>query len=363
MFPNILSQRKTASALELLGFAADGGDSVMTRAMLTAGLGGGLQSSIVGPGSLPLQFFTPTRILGPDVGPTSVSSNSDIFAELVGREALRKSLLGHSPTFRDPRDAFSAPVPTLFSGANFVHQKVLNEAFQRGQDEALLSLLRSGVLGAPLLQGPPVMPPARLTEQSNVTVTPPVDTKAVALEALGTVGGERRKKNAPYFDASSLEDPDPLALTTRRTRGGVTEPFPEKLYRMLRETEEAGESDLISFFPHGRAFAIHHVERFCREVMPRYFKQSRLSSFQRQLNLYGFTRITSGPDTGGYYHELFLKGRPALVIHMRRVGVPKPTRIIRTNKPAVPAATPDFYSMAPVKNVEEECESKPAARK
>jgi hypothetical protein len=48
------------------------------------------------------------------------------------------------------------------------------------------------------------MPPARLTEQSNVTVTPPVDTKAVALEALGTVGGERRKKNAPYFDASSL---------------------------------------------------------------------------------------------------------------------------------------------------------------
>jgi hypothetical protein len=126
---------------------------------------------------------------------------------------------------------------------------------------------------------------------------------------------------------------------------------------MLRETEEAGESDLISFFPHGRAFAIHHVERFCREVMPRYFKQSRLSSFQRQLNLYGFTRITSGPDTGGYYHELFLKGRPALVIHMRRGGVPKPTRIIRTNKPAVPAATPDFYSMAPVKNVEEECES------
>jgi hypothetical protein len=128
---------------------------------------------------------------------------------------------------------------------------------------------------------------------------------------------------------------------------------------MLRETEEAGESDLISFFPHGRAFAIHHVERFCREVMPRYFKQSRLSSFQRQLNLYGFTRITSGPDTGGYYHELFLKGRPALVIHMRRGGVPKPTRIIRTNKPAVPAATPDFYSMAPVKNVEEDASLNP----
>lgn len=80
--------------------------------------------------------------------------------------------------------------------------------------------------------------------------------------------------------------------------------------------------------PHGRAFAIHHVERFCREIMPRYFKQSRLSSFQRQLNIYGFSRITtpeqdSGEPPCAYYHELFLKGRPALTIHMRRVGVPQ----------------------------------------
>jgi HSF-type DNA-binding len=71
---------------------------------------------------------------------------------------------------------------------------------------------------------------------------------------------------------------------------------------------------------------------------------AQLSSFQRQLNLYGFTRIASSPDTGGYYHELFLKGRRALVMHMRRDGVPKPPTSRRT-RAVKPAATPDFYSI------------------
>jgi hypothetical protein len=236
----------------------------------------------------------------------------------------------------------------------------VSEAYQRGREEAFLSLLRSGAVRQPTCVDPvpssPVAP--SLATSTNVALgtvadlVSPKDSNTRALETLGT--DARRKTNAPYFDASSLDDPDEGTLSNRRTRGGVTEPFPEKLHRMLRETLEIGKTDIISFYPHGRAFGIHHPERFCREIMPKYFKQSRLSSFQRQLNLYGFTRISSGPDCGGYYHELFLKGRPALSIHMRRVGVAQGTSTTkgcpRVSNAVVPTgATPDFYSMAPVK--------------
>ncbi|KAG7356802.1 HSF-type DNA-binding protein [Nitzschia inconspicua] len=108
---------------------------------------------------------------------------------------------------------------------------------------------------------------------------------------------------------------------SRRMRGGVIEPFPEKLHRLLLEVEAAGRADVISFVAGGRAFAIHKPEKFFKEIVPLYFRQSRLSSFKRQLNLYGFELINTGPARGGYYHELFVKDRPELCRRMRRVAV------------------------------------------
>jgi hypothetical protein len=99
-----------------------------------------------------------------------------------------------------------------------------------------------------------------------------------------------------YTDVSTSVDPAP---DTRRNRGGVTEPFPEKLHRMLDSAERERTTDVVSFFSHGRAFAIHKPRRFVQEIMPRFFRQTRLTSFQRQLNLYGFRRISQGPDNGG----------------------------------------------------------------
>lgn len=127
-----------------------------------------------------------------------------------------------------------------------------------------------------------------------------------------------------------------------RARGGVTAPFPLKLHRLLETAEKEQVSDIVSWLPHGRAFIVRKSKDFVSQVLPKIFKQSKLTSFQRQLNLYGFRRITrKGPDCGGYYHELFLRGRAFLCHKMIR------TKIKGTGfkAPSSPESDPHFYDM------------------
>ena len=281
---------------------------------------------------------------------------------LAARHDQEQRLSFARPNF-NPNQGFQDLPPQLFNQGNLLaglhamgmktpmaplqSESVLSEAYHRGKEDLLRSVLQGSNVDSLDMAMLPHQRFRMPTDTVDILANQAqVDPSSKALEALGTTSIERRKKNAPYFDASSLQDPDPQLLTNRRTRGGVTEPFPEKLHRVLQEVEENGEDDVIGFLPHGRAFAIHDPQRFCKDIMPNYFKQSRLSSFQRQLNLYGFTRITSGPDAGAYYHELFLKGRPALAIHMRRVGVASATSIQRSIRPT--GNNPDFYSMSAV---------------
>lgn len=124
-------------------------------------------------------------------------------------------------------------------------------------------------------------------------------------------------------------------------RGGVTVPFPTKLHIMLSRVDNEGLSHIVSWQPHGRCFVVHKPKEFVSEVMPTYFRQSKLTSFQRQLNLYGFSRITTGRDRGGYYHELFLRHKLFLCQSMSRIRI-KGTGI---KGKASPETEPDFYAM------------------
>lgn len=90
--------------------------------------------------------------------------------------------------------------------------------------------------------------------------------------------------------------------------------------------------DVICWMPHGRAFIVKKPKLFAVDVLPRFFKQTKYLSFTRQLNLWGFKRITKGLDGGAYYHELFLRGRPYLAMRMKRHKV-KGTGIKLTPNP------------------------------
>lgn len=101
--------------------------------------------------------------------------------------------------------------------------------------------------------------------------------------------------------------------------------------------------DIFSFLPHGRSFGIHKPGAF-EDIIKRFFKQSQLSSFRRQLNLYGFLRLTNGRDSGSYYHELFLRGRPLLALRMTRTRI-KGTKIRASSSPS---DEPKLYSYPPL---------------
>jgi hypothetical protein len=147
-----------------------------------------------------------------------------------------------------------------------------------------------------------------------------------------------------YHDHALDRDLEASAQSTKRRRGGVTVAFPLKLHAMLDQIEQDGHADVISWQPHGRCFVVHKPKEFVDNILQKYFKQSKLTSFQRQLNLYGFQRLTRGHDAGGYYHELFLRGKTFLCKKMTRTKV-KGTGFKAASSPE---DEPDFWHMPPV---------------
>jgi HSF-type DNA-binding len=116
--------------------------------------------------------------------------------------------------------------------------------------------------------------------------------------------------------------------------------FPEKLFALLDRAEAEGFDHIISWQPHGRCFLVQDRETFkvlLSALMP---GMTRWKSFQRQLNQWGFTRLTKGRDTDGMYHELFLRYRPHLLRHMRW-GSSSNRSTGRENA----GTLPDFYAM------------------
>ena len=75
----------------------------------------------------------------------------------------------------------------------------------------------------------------------------------------------------------------------------------------------------ILWLPDGKSFKVHDKERFVTEIMPLFFGTQSFKTFQRNLNLWGFTRISKGPQKDVCSHPLFLKGFPAVCQSMKRI--------------------------------------------
>ncbi|KAL7019165.1 hypothetical protein ACKWTF_011024 [Chironomus riparius] len=76
----------------------------------------------------------------------------------------------------------------------------------------------------------------------------------------------------------------------------------------------------------GKSFIIQNQAKFAKDLLPLNYKHNNMASFIRQLNMYGFHKITS-IDNGGlkfdkdemeFSHPYFQKGHPYLLEHIKR---------------------------------------------
>eukprot|EP00903_Cladosiphon_okamuranus_P006531 g6382.t1 len=94
--------------------------------------------------------------------------------------------------------------------------------------------------------------------------------------------------------------------------------FPYILYDLLKKESSA----IVMWTSTGTAFGIRDMASFRQDVLTCYFKHNKFSSFQRQLNLYGFRKVVKGRESGCYMHPSFLRDHPEKLTEVKRGVVP-----------------------------------------
>lgn len=171
------------------------------------------------------------------------------------------------------------------------------------------------------------MPPFSGLSIPGIALGQPLIGSMMPISAPKSVTLQDGAKSGTTLLAHSQPKPPPapaapptVKVQAKKRRRYRHEPFPSKLFRMMKEVEENEQGDIISFTPNGRAISIHQPEAFENEIIPIYFRHKNLSSFKRQLSMYGFRRITKGPWEGAFEHPLFQKDKPELCQKMKRVS-------------------------------------------
>ncbi|OQR89902.1 hypothetical protein ACHHYP_05955, partial [Achlya hypogyna] len=74
----------------------------------------------------------------------------------------------------------------------------------------------------------------------------------------------------------------------KKTRTTGVPKFLRHLYSILTVEDPS----IISWASDGNSIQLHSIKRLESEILPKYFKHNKLSSFQRQLNYFGFRKWT-----------------------------------------------------------------------
>ncbi|XP_025115865.1 heat shock factor protein-like isoform X2 [Pomacea canaliculata] len=122
----------------------------------------------------------------------------------------------------------------------------------------------------------------------------------------------------------SSSDTESYAVQENATGSGSNVPaFLMKLWTLV---ENPLTDHLISWDSSGKSFHIYEQSQFAHEILPLYFKHNNISSFIRQLNMYGFRKVVH-VEQGGlkvekddleFQHPYFQRGQELLLDLIKR---------------------------------------------
>ncbi|KAL8225366.1 hypothetical protein R6Q57_017923 [Mikania cordata] len=90
-------------------------------------------------------------------------------------------------------------------------------------------------------------------------------------------------------------------------------PFLLKTYMLV---DDPATDDVVSWNSGGTGFVVWQPAEFARDLLPTLFKHSNFSSFVRQLNTYGFRKVTT--SRWEFCNERFHKDRKEVLYQIRR---------------------------------------------
>ena len=266
---------------------------------------------------------------GEDLNPISIGSEMDEFVQSIIRVTTHVPAIDHQLSYQD------YPVSTINSHGHGMIQlqdmnpQIINPLSRMYPRRSSLPTMRTYQQRF----NPSSMP----TSLKNALQKQRLSTNALALPQSQQIKSapaaapqkEAKKPTKPakplalikYHDLSKLTDEEVAKKCNYESmRGRTQEPFPVKLHLIIEQSEDDGYSSIISWSSHGRSFKIHNEVLFVEKVLPLYFFQSKMSSFTRQLRMYGFHKIKNkyNVDKGCFFHELFLRGRPGLACGISR---------------------------------------------